>query len=61
MNIVIDNNRLIAALIKDSTTRELILNDIYTFYAPEFISIELKKYQKEIAKKANLNIDLIKY
>ena len=54
MKVVIDGNRVIAALIKESTTREIILDSIFEFIAPEFILIEVKKYRDEIIKKAKI-------
>ena len=55
MKIVIDSNRVIAALIKDSTTREILLDKNFQFFAPEYIKNEIEKYRSEIINKANIN------
>ncbi len=55
MKIVMDSNRVIAALIKDSTTREILFNRIFEFFAPEHIKSEIEKYKDEIIQKANIN------
>ncbi len=55
MKVVIDSNRVIAALIKDSTTRLIIRSARFNFYAPSFIKSEIYKYKKEILEKSRLN------
>ena len=42
MNIVVDSNRVIASLLKDSTTREILYNRSFYFIAPEFVKEEIK-------------------
>lgn len=54
MRIVIDSNRVIAALIKDSTTRELLFNENFEFFAPDLIIAEITKYKKDIIQKADI-------
>lgn len=54
MNIIIDSNILFAALLKDSTTRKIILWYDKKFLFPEFIFTELEKYKETLIKKANL-------
>lgn len=47
-----DANIIISALLKDSTTRKLLLNKkTPKLFAPEFIQEELTKYSPEFAKK----------
>jgi len=41
MKIIIDTNVLISSLLKDSITRELILNDSFDFYLPEIVMSEV--------------------
>ena len=48
MKIVIDSNRVIASLIKDSTTREILFDSYFEFFAPSFIKSEIYKYEKKI-------------
>ena len=50
MELVIDANILFSALIKDSTTSDLLFKN--TLYAPEFIFEEFKKYKEELQKKS---------
>ena len=55
MKIVIDSNILFAALIKESTTRWIILFLEADFYFPEPLFEEVKKYKKLIEEKSGLN------
>lgn len=55
MKLVVDCNRIIAALIKDSTTREILCDTTFDFVAPEFILEEINKYKSEIYKKAGIS------
>lgn len=55
MNIIIDTNIFISALIKDSLTREIIVNSPFHFFIPEGELIEIKKYEKLIIKKSGLS------
>ena len=55
MNLVIDTNIIISALIKDSLTRALILNTKYNLIFPSFIFEEIKNHKKEIVKKSKLS------
>ena len=57
MIIVIDCNRVIAALIKESTTRQILLSKNFEFVAPEFIKSEIQKYGNLIVKKAGITGD----
>jgi len=54
MKIVIDSNRVIAALIKDSTTREILFDRNFEFFAPENIQNEIIRYKEEIIDKAGI-------
>jgi len=42
MKLVIDSNRVMAGLIKDSVTRMIILNEDLDFIAPEHLLTEFK-------------------
>ena len=55
MKIVIDTNRIIAALIKESTTRDLLFNNNFQYTTPEYTTTELKKHEKELQTKTKLN------
>jgi predicted nucleic acid-binding protein len=54
MKIIIDTNRILAALIKDNTTRKILCNNKFKFIAPEYVTTEISKYQNEIIKKAKI-------
>ncbi len=53
MKLVIDSNRVMAGLIKDSGTRMIILNEEFEFIAPEFLLSEIEKYKDYLMKKAH--------
>ena len=54
MYLVVDANILIAALIRDSTTRKLLLSEKFELVAPEFLAGEIDKHIAEISKKAKV-------
>ena len=51
MDLVIDANILFAALIKEGVSIELIFNENFHLFAPEFLLEEFTKYKNEILKK----------
>ena len=53
MRLVIDANILFAALIKDSSTTQLLINDNLQLFAPEFLFEEFAKYKDYILKKTH--------
>ena len=55
MILIADTNRIIAALIKDSTSREILMSDKFVFLTVGFTKAELKEHMKEILKKANIS------
>ncbi len=57
MKIVVDSNRIIASLLKDSTTREILYNDEFEFFAPEFVMEEIAKYRTEFINKGKITED----
>ena len=44
-----------AGLLRSSTSRKIILNDNFSFYAPDYIETELTKHRGYLMKKAWLN------
>jgi predicted nucleic acid-binding protein len=54
MKIVVDANVLIAALVKASITREVLLYPFLEYYSPAFVFEELKEHEDEIMAKAKL-------
>ena len=55
MILIVDTNRIIAALIKDSISRRIIYSDKFLLLAPKFTSQELKDNKKIILKKSGLS------
>ena len=55
MNIVIDTNVFVSALIKEGLTRDLITNSYHTFLFPEFELQEIENHKEEILKKSKLS------
>jgi len=51
MDLVVDANVIIAALIKESTTFVLLFKEDFHLYTPEFILAEIEEHQEEILKK----------
>ncbi len=60
MKLIIDTNVLISSLLKDSTTRELLLNESFEFYLPEIVLREVNKYLQYIIQKSKLSEESIK-
>jgi len=56
MKLVIDTNRLVAALIKSSVTREIILSDKFDLYSPDYILVEIENNRDFLIKKAKINL-----
>lgn len=54
MKVIIDSNRVIAALIKDSTTRTILFDDFFEFFAPAMMNEEIEKYREDIMQKSKL-------
>lgn len=55
MKVVVDSNRIIAAIIKDSTTRQILFNKKCEFFAPSYVFSEVKKYKDYLVKKVNIS------
>ena len=54
MDIIVDTNILISALIKDGATRELIVNSNYNLVLPELELKEIENHKYEILGKSGL-------
>lgn len=54
MRLVLDANRLFAALIKDSMARKMLFHPSLEFIAPDYILVELSNHKKELLKKSKL-------
>jgi len=55
MNLVIDANMIIAALIKNGAARQIILSDKFNFMSPDFIFDEIYKHREYIGRKSGLD------
>lgn len=55
MNLIIDTNIIISAFIKDSKTRELLIETKNTYYSPEYLKEEINKHKDLILEKSGLN------
>jgi predicted nucleic acid-binding protein len=54
MKLIIDTNRIIASLIKDSLSRQIINYPLLEFITPDHTLQELNRYEAVIRKKAHL-------
>ncbi len=54
MKLVIDSNRIMAGLIKDSLTRQIIFNEEFDFIAPDYVITEIEKYRQYLIEKSKL-------
>ncbi|MFH0713838.1 MAG: PIN domain-containing protein [Candidatus Micrarchaeota archaeon] len=52
MDLVVDANILFASLIKQGKTIELLFNEDFRLFAPEFIIEELLEHEEEILQKS---------
>ncbi|MFH0713192.1 MAG: PIN domain-containing protein [Candidatus Micrarchaeota archaeon] len=55
MKLIVDTNIIIAAIIKDSTTRRLLLRFDLELFSPEYLFEELNEHREEIIRKAKIN------
>ena len=54
MKVVVDVNIIISAMIRDSTTRKILLNSRFDFFFPEKSLDKIRKYQEYVLKKSGL-------
>ena len=54
MKIIVDTNRIIAALIKDSASRKIILSGKVELLTAEFVRGELQNHKKEVRNKVHI-------
>ena len=55
MKVILDVNVILSALIRDSTTRKIILNSQFDFYFPEHSLHKIRKYKSYILEKSGLS------
>ena len=54
MKIIVDTNRIVAALIKNSTSRRILFSNKFEFLTTEFATKELSDHKKEILVKVHI-------
>lgn len=54
MKIVVDSNRLLAALIAEGNTRKILLSPNFSFIAPAFFFAEIESKREELAQRIGL-------
>ena len=59
MRIVIDTNRIMAAVLKESVTRKIIFSKKINFVTPDGVKEEVIKYKNYLSEKTGLNSDEI--
>jgi len=57
VKLVIDTSILIAALMKDSAVREVLLNPFFEFYVPEHCIEEIERHAGEISERSGLGVE----
>ncbi len=55
MKLVIDTNRIIAAFIKNSTTRDILFDRYFEFITPDYTLTEIQEHKNELKAKTNLS------
>lgn len=55
MKIVVDTNRIIAALIKESTTRKILFDEYFDFLTPDYTISEIEEHKEELKVKTKLS------
>jgi len=60
MKLIIDSNAIMSALIKDSKSREIILESGFEFYHPEISLRNIIKYEGDIIEKSNVTKEQFK-
>ena len=54
MRIVIDTNRIIAALIKEGTARDILFDPYFEFLTPDYTLVEIEEHIEELKEKTRL-------
>ena len=48
MKILVDANRIITALVKQSTTRDILFDEAFEFVTPDYAHSEIEDHQDEL-------------
>ncbi len=59
MILIVDANVIIAALIKNSKAREILLSGNFKFLAPDFVKEETSKYLEYVRQKSGMEEDTL--
>ena len=54
MKILADTNRIIAALIKEGTTRHILFDENFEFVTPDYTLTEINNHKEELQRKTKL-------
>jgi len=61
MEIVVDTNVIISALLKEGTTRKILLLAPFKFYTVPYTKLEIGKHKDELMRKAGIDRDTFQY
>jgi len=61
MEIVVDTNVIISALLKKGTTRKILLLAPFKFYTVPYTKLEIEKHKDELMRKAGIDRDTFQY
>ncbi len=54
MRIIIDTNRIMAALVKKGVTRDILFDEYFEFITPDYTLTEIHEHRDELMEKTNL-------
>jgi predicted nucleic acid-binding protein len=54
MRLVVDTNRIIASLVRESTSRKILLSDKFEFLTVGFAESEIEEHRQELQERAKL-------
>jgi predicted nucleic acid-binding protein len=55
MRVIVDTNRILAALLKEGSSRQILTSDNIEFYSADYVLNEVLKYKSEIVIKSGLS------
>lgn len=55
MQFVVDTNIVVAALLRKGDTQKLLFSNLFEFFSPDFIRVEVLKHRQEFMQKASMN------
>ena len=57
LRLIVDTNIIMAAMLKDSSARKILLSTPIDFYVPEFVFEEIEEHIAELSKKNRLSVE----